>query len=51
MENMTSQWKPRTNTGKTHFNKMKGTGESWTNLRSEVWGAGYVCKEKWVDVK
>ena len=41
-------WKPRKNTGKTQFNRVKKAGESWTELRSEKWGADYVCKEKWV---
>lgn len=40
-------WKPRTNTGKTRFNREKKKGESWLKLRAEAWGKDYVCSEKW----
>ena len=41
-------WKPRSNTGKTRFNREKAHGESWTDLREEKWGPDYVCSETWV---
>lgn len=41
-------WRPRTNTGKTKYNREKSRGESWVDRRAADRGADYVCKEKWV---
>ena len=46
-DNSRSNWKPRTNTGKTRFNREKKEGESWTILREKTWGPNYTCTEKW----
>ena len=46
VEQAQAAWAPRSNTGKTRFNRDKKEGESWTELRKE---AGWApCTEKWV---
>ncbi len=42
------EWQPRTNTGKTRFNRDKKAGQSWTKLRQELFGLNYRCTEAWV---
>lgn len=34
-EELRGKWKPKSNSGKTRFNRMKASGQSWTDLRDK----------------
>ena len=38
IEKCKKEWKPKSNSGKTKYNRMKNKGESWTELRDKMEG-------------
>ena len=37
IEELRAKWSPKYGSGKTYFNRIKKTGQSWTKLREEMW--------------